>query len=107
MTTTVLELVGDLDVDTRGAFEEALDEALDAGATWIAIDLAGLEFLDATGVGVLVGARNRAMGTGADLVVRGARGRVRRLLDLTGVGGYLSGESSMPLETASTIDSSR
>lgn len=107
VTTTVLELVGHLDLDSRAAFDEAVDGALAEGATWIAIDLAGLEFVDATGIGVLVGARNRAMGSGADLVVRGARGGVRRVLALTGVGAYLEGGSSMPPETASTIDSSR
>lgn len=104
----VLVLAGDLDVETRRSLDDAVDAALDAGAGSIVVDLAGLRFCDAAGVGILVGARVRAAEGGADLAVRRPVGQVRRVLDLTGVGAYLEGgSSSMPAETASTIDSSR
>ena len=105
----VLELAGDLDVHGRAAFEEALEAVVEAGARCIAVDVTDLDFVDASGVGVLVGARHRAGRRGAALVVRGSHGPVRRVLDLTGVAGYLEGASpsSIPADIASTIDSSR
>jgi anti-anti-sigma factor len=44
------------------------------------VDLAGLELLDATGLGVLVGAHRRARRDGRELVLRATPARVTRLL---------------------------
>jgi len=56
---TVLEVGGEVDVYTAPRLRERLVELVDAGSRHVIVDLAGVEFLDSTGLGVLVGAMKR------------------------------------------------
>lgn len=76
-------LVGRLDVRGAAAARDALHEALSHGDGQLVVDLSGVELLDATGLGVLVGAHRRARLDGRELVLRDALPRVARLLSLT------------------------
>jgi anti-anti-sigma factor len=82
-----VELVGRLDVRGAAAAREALHEALGRGDGRgdgrVLVDLSGVELLDATGLGVLVGAHRRARLQDRELVLCDARPRVARLLTLT------------------------
>jgi anti-sigma B factor antagonist len=78
-----VELVGRLDVRGAAPAREALHEALAGGDGRLVVDLSGVELLDATGLGVLVGAHRRARLQGRELVLRDAGPRVARLLSLT------------------------
>ena len=53
------------------------------------VDLAGVPYLDSTGIGVLVGAAHRADEAGADLAVLNPQRNVARVLDMLGVSGEL------------------
>ena len=55
----VLEVGGEVDVYTAPRLRERLVELVDAGARNVIVDLGGVEFLDSTGLGVLVGAMKR------------------------------------------------
>lgn len=82
----VLHLVGQLDVRTVGAARAALHDALRARqveGTDLVVDLSGLESLDASGLGVLVGAHRAALRTGRRLVLRGSRPATLRLFAVT------------------------
>ncbi len=72
-------------LDARGAApaRDALHAALGAGSGRLVVDLSGVELLDATGLGVLVGAHRRARLEGRELVLSDAPPRVARLLSLT------------------------
>jgi anti-anti-sigma factor len=88
MQTTVTDdggvvLVGRLDVRGAGVAREALHEALAAGQGRLVVDLSGVELLDATGLGVLVGVHRRARLQGREVVLCDAGPRVARLLALT------------------------
>ena len=50
-----LAVAGELDIATRGALEQRLLE-LSTRRTLVRLDLSRLEFIDASGVGVLIGA---------------------------------------------------
>jgi anti-sigma B factor antagonist len=76
-------LAGRLDVRGAAAAREALHEALGRGDGRLPVDLAGVELLDATGLGVLVGAHRHARLQGRELVLCDARPRVVRMLALT------------------------
>lgn len=55
------------------------------GGEVVVVDLAAVTFLDATGLGVLVGAKKRARAAGGRIVVAGARPPIFRVFDLTGL----------------------
>lgn len=56
---TVLEVGGEVDVYTAPRLRERLIELIDGGARKVVVDLNRVDFLDSTGLGVLVGALKR------------------------------------------------
>lgn len=80
---SVLTLAGRLDVHAAADVRLALAAAVDAGTGELVLDLAGLESVDATGLGVLVGAHRRAQRAGRTLVLADVPDQVGRLLFLT------------------------
>ncbi|GAA2510213.1 STAS domain-containing protein [Pilimelia columellifera] len=56
---TVLEVGGEVDVYTAPRLRERLQGLIDGGVRAIVVDLGRVEFLDSTGLGVLVGAMKR------------------------------------------------
>lgn len=79
----VLHLAGRLDVHAAADVRLALADAVDVGSGDLVIDLASLDAVDATGLGVLVGAHRRAGRAGRTLVLRDVPPPVGRLLFLT------------------------
>ena len=79
----VLALRGRLDVAAAADVRLALADAVDAGAGDLVLDLTALEAVDATGLGVLVGAHRLAGRSGRTLVLRDVPPRVGRLLRRT------------------------
>ena len=75
---------GDCDVHTSGALREAVKNA-QAATGDVVIDLAGVDFMDSTGLGVLVGALTRSREAGTTLELARPGERVLRLLQLTGL----------------------
>lgn len=84
-----LALAGDCDLAVRDELSAALLAAVGRADTVI-VDLAGVEFLDSTGVHGLVAAHHAARGRGGRLYVENPTGAVATVLDLTGVGNLLS-----------------
>jgi len=60
-----------------------------AGDRLVVLDLTGLEFIDSTGLGVVVAVLKRARTLGADLRLVISRERVRAPFRITGVDGLL------------------
>ncbi len=83
-----LSITGDVDLATSPALRQALFDAMDAGASELIVDIAQVELIDATGIGALVSAANRARGVGGRIILRSPSPAVRRVLgavDLDGV----------------------
>lgn len=78
-----IALRGRLDVAAATDARLALASAVDAGAGDLVLDLTGLVAVDATGLGVLVGAHRRASRQGRTLVLHDAPAPVARVLRLT------------------------
>ncbi|HUR15092.1 MAG TPA: STAS domain-containing protein [Mycobacteriales bacterium] len=76
-------LSGRLDVHAAADVRLALAAAVDRGAGELVLDLTALESVDATGLGVLVGAHRRAQRAGRTLVLADVPDGVARLLLLT------------------------
>jgi anti-sigma B factor antagonist len=66
---TVVEARGEVDVYTASLLRERLIEVIDAGAGSVVVDLRRVDFLDSTGLGVLVGALKRLRMSGGDLAL--------------------------------------
>jgi anti-sigma B factor antagonist len=58
-TRTVISVSGEIDVYTAPTLRERLNELVAQGEYDLVVDMAGVEFLDSTGLGVLVGGLKR------------------------------------------------
>jgi anti-anti-sigma factor len=83
MDVNVFALTGRLDVHAAADVRNALADAVDNGDGELVLDLAALEAVDATGLGVLVGAHRRAQRAGRTLVLEDVPATVGRLLFVT------------------------
>jgi anti-anti-sigma factor len=82
--TSVLALSGELDLASTPILERELKALESAGATEILIDLAGVGFMDSTGLQALLRARERAMTVeGIQLSLRRGPHQVQRVFELT------------------------
>ena len=79
----VLVLRGRLDVRVTADVRLALADAVSDGAGELVLDVAAVEAVDATGLGVLVGAHRRAGRVGRVVVLRDVPPALARVLFLT------------------------
>lgn len=84
-------IAGECDLAVSDRLTEVLLDAV-RRAPLVVIDLAGLRFLDSSGMHGLVTAHRAARGRGGRLQAVNATGNVALVLDLTGVGVLLSPE---------------
>lgn len=82
-TRTVFVLDGDLDVHSAPLVQQAVAVAVDEGASDVVLDLAHIDFVDSSGIGVLIACHKRAAGQDGRLIVRSPAPRVARLLEIT------------------------
>ena len=82
---TVIAVSGEIDVYTAPKLRERLIALVEAGSYQLIVDMEGVEFLDSTGLGVLVGGlkRVRAHDGWIDLVC--TQGRILRIFRITGL----------------------
>ena len=89
-TAWILAARGELDLRTSPELEDRLDRVWASGAELLILDLRQIEFMDSTGLRVLLGAHQRAQETSRRFaLVRGAD-QVERVLTLTGVRDLLT-----------------
>jgi anti-sigma B factor antagonist len=85
-TLPVVALSGSVDLATVPALRDALVRLIvDHPGRRVAVDLDGVDALDDTGLGVLLGAAGRARLAGGDVVVITADARLRERFGLTGL----------------------
>ena len=86
----VVALQGEIDLATAGGIVDVVRAVLaKSGCRRIRVDLAGVSFLDCAGVRALLDAHNEAERRGVALDIRHAHDGPRKVLQLTGVYGYL------------------
>ncbi len=86
----VVALTGELALADAGTLEDRLGIGLRSGASRIIIDLAGVDFVDSTGLGVLVRAQQQAQDGNIEFGIVNPTAQVVRLLDLTGLAERLA-----------------
>ncbi|MEO8698098.1 MAG: STAS domain-containing protein, partial [Acidimicrobiales bacterium] len=80
---SVVDITGDLDMATAPALRTLVVQLLSTGARLIAIDLTAADFMDSTGLGMLVAALKRVRTHDGELVVICPEPRLRRIFELT------------------------
>jgi anti-sigma B factor antagonist len=85
----VVTLAGECDLSVRDKLTVLLLEAVNS-AEVVAVDLAGLTFMDSSGLHALMTGHRAAQQAGRRLYATGAVGVVAALLDLTGLDAVLS-----------------
>lgn len=81
-----LDVTGEVDVSCADELRAAIDAQIAEGVTGeLVVDLAGVPYIDSTGIGVLVGAAHRVSEAGATFVVARPQRNVERVLGLLGV----------------------
>jgi anti-sigma B factor antagonist len=81
----VLEIGGEIDVYTAPKLRERLVELVAAGEKNIVADLARVDFLDSTGLGVLVGVHRRLRANAGHLGLVCAHERLLKIFRITGL----------------------
>jgi anti-anti-sigma factor len=78
---------GELDLSTAPELERPLEEALDGDEGSVLIDLSECEFIDSTGIALIVRAWQRLDSgeNGRNLVICSQNDQVRRVLEITGL----------------------
>ena len=86
----VVALHGELDLADVPAVASHMIAAVAACGPSVIVDLAGLDFIDCTGLGVLVRVLKWTRESGGDVLLAAPQQHVRRLLSLIGLNGVFS-----------------
>ena len=90
----VIRAVGEFGLESADEFRSIINGALGGGGPVI-IDLSGVEFMDSTGLSVILNALKDAWGRGQALLVAGPlRAAIASLFGVTGVSSYVTVHSS-------------
>jgi anti-sigma B factor antagonist len=85
----VIAVRGEIDMATAPQLRDLLDQLIQAGSLRIVLDCRELAFLDSSGIGVLIAARNR-LGDDGEIVLDSPPAHVRKVLEITGVASHFS-----------------
>jgi anti-sigma B factor antagonist len=83
--TSIITLVGEIDVYTAPRLRQALIDLVSQGSTDIVVDMDRVDFLDSTGLGVLVGGLKRVKSSEGDLRLVVTQDRIMKIFDITGL----------------------
>lgn len=81
----VLSVGGEIDVYTAPQLRQRLIELVEAGSKHIIVDMEQVEFLDSTGLGVLVGGLKRVRALDGSLRLVCSQERILKIFRITGL----------------------
>lgn len=80
---TIVHLKGEIDLRTSPQLREALINLLEDVSGKIVLDLAGVSYVDSSGVGTIVELKRRVMRAKGDVILVALQQRVRSLFEIT------------------------
>jgi anti-sigma B factor antagonist len=83
----VIRVTGELDIATAEKAYSYISEAIDGGQTAVSVDLSGLTFCDASGLGALARLARHARQAGRQLSLTSVRPSLLKLMRITGLDG--------------------
>jgi anti-sigma B factor antagonist len=81
----IIRMTGDLDIATAPELRAHLLTLIEDGQNTFAVDLDGLDFIDSSGLGVLLGGLKRVRGTGGELALICSSEHLLKVLRITGL----------------------
>jgi len=87
--TAVVTVTGELDLYTAPRFRESMAPVLLSAPPEVVMDLSGVEFIDSSGIGVMVGALKRLRAHDGRLTLTGVSTTTRRALELVGLTRFM------------------
>jgi len=81
----VIGLSGEVDVYTSPRLKQEMVDLLNRGTVKLVVDLSAVEYLDSTGLGVLIGGLKRARERDGDLRLICDNLRILRIFEITGL----------------------
>ena len=85
----VADLSGDINSSSDHALSTAYDAAVAAGATTVVLNFGSVEYINSTGIAVIVGLLARARKDGRKLVVCGLSDHYRTIFEITRLIDYM------------------
>lgn len=82
---TIVDVGGEVDLSTAPRVREKVAGVLQSGRRKIVLNLAGVTFMDSSGLGMLVGVLKRVRENDGDLALAGVTRPVMRVLTITGL----------------------
>ena len=82
---SVVEVKGEIDVYTAPKLREKLIELVSEGSYNVVVNLEGVDFLDSTGLGVLVGALKRVKAHDGSLSLVCTQDKIIKIFKITGL----------------------
>lgn len=83
--SVVLAVRGEVDLYTAPQLRARLEEAVRAPEPRVIVDLEALDFIDSTGLGVMVSAVKQARAAGGDIILRKPGPSTRKILEIAGL----------------------
>ena len=85
----VIRLDGELDMANAPLLQTAIENADREDNTMLVLDLQRLQFMDSTGLRIILWARERCQESGRELALTPGSEQVQRLLSVSGAGEHL------------------
>jgi anti-sigma B factor antagonist len=83
--SSVVSVAGEIDVYTAPSLRERLNDLVASGHYHVIVDLSAVEFMDSTGLGVLVGGLNRVRTHDGTLRLVCAQEKILKVFRITGL----------------------
>lgn len=99
--TTVVSVEGEIDVYTAPRLRDCITELVADGVYHLVIDLEGVEFLDSTGLGVLVGGLKKTRAHDGSLQLICTQERLLKIFRITGLAKVFAIHATAEAATAS------
>jgi anti-sigma B factor antagonist len=100
---TVITPHGEIDYATGPQLKEAITDSLVAGRLHLVIDMLGVEFIESTGLGALIGGRRRARTLDGSLSLVCGESTVLKVLKITGLDKVFEIHDSVAAATAKPL----
>jgi anti-sigma B factor antagonist len=76
---------GEIDLGTAPQLAQAFESLIDQGARIVVLDASEIDFVDSSGLRVIINCGNKLSAAGGRLLIEGMSGALQRVLEISGV----------------------